>query len=285
MPGPPTRGPSGRQVEAVQRLPSTALAPFVQALHYHEGGHGYTPELLLPTGCMHLVVNLSQDETLWYGGDGFTHTHRRAGTVVAGAHLGPVCTGLTRQPAMIAVLFRPGGAYPFFATPASALDEPFVELETLWGRAGAILRERLLEASTPQAAMDMLESVLLARAVRALEPDRGVAAAVTALGRGAAVTEVAERLGLSERTLQRRFAERVGLPPKRFARVRRLHRLLASIPRGCAVDWAGAALEYGYYDQAHLINEFRSLTGMTPAAYRPLPVGRRLVHHHAALPA
>jgi AraC-like DNA-binding protein len=61
----------------------------------------------------------------------------------------------------------------------------------------------------------------------------------------------------------------VGLTPKRFARVRRLQRILDAAARNVNVDWAEAAVEHGYYDQAHLINDFRELTGITPTAYRP----------------
>ncbi len=66
------------------------------------------------------------------------------------------------------------------------------------------------------------------------------------------------------------------LPPsssatERFAQVRRLQRLIAGIPVGGEVDWARAAFECGYFDQAHLINEFRALTGLTPGAYRLQP--------------
>jgi AraC-like DNA-binding protein len=33
------------------------------------------------------------------------------------------------------------------------------------------------------------------------------------------------------------------------------------------VDWAGTAAMCGYYDQAHLIREFRAFSGLTPASY------------------
>lgn len=230
-------------------------------------------EVALPTGCLYLLVNLAEDQTRWYDGDGFAAANARRGAVLLSAWTGPVGVDLAEQRAVVDVAFRPGGAHPFFDPPASAIDEPAVELEALWGRDGAVLRERLLEASTPRAMLAALESVLLARAARPLQPDWAIAWAASALDRGARVAEVADRLGMTDRTLLRGFTERVGLPPKRFARVRRLQRLLAWIPRGEQIDWARAAAESGYFDQAHLINEFRALTGMTPGAYRPRPAG------------
>jgi AraC-like DNA-binding protein len=263
----------------VVRVPSPPLAPFVALLGYYESAPLDARDLLLPAGFMHLAVNLTEDEARWYDGDGFATVHVRRGAVLGSASAGPIGIDLAAQRA-VGVLFRPGGAYPFFG-PASAIHEPLVELEALWGRDGGRLRERLLEAPTAEAALSAVESVLLARATRPLERDPAVAWAAAALGRGARVAEVAGQLGMTHGRFLRRFTEQVGLPPKRFARVRRLQRLLARIPAGGQVDWARAAVECGYFDQAHLINEFRALTGMTPGAYRPRSA---VLRNHVPLP-
>lgn len=264
------------------KAPSPALAACVAQLIYYQTQLPDVRELVLPTGRTTLIVNLAENETRWYDGDGFATTHARGGTVLVNAFSGPLGVDTAEQCAGVYVAFRPGGAYPFFPPPASALDEPAVELDALWAHDGAVLRERLLEAPTPEAALSMVEASLLARLVRSLEPDRVVARAVALLDQGLSVVEVADRVGSTDRTLRRRFTEQIGLTPKAFGRVRRLHRLLASLPVDGEVDWARAAAEYGFFDQAHLINDFRGLTGMTPSAYRPRPAG--CGGHHVALP-
>ena len=115
----------------------------------------------------------------------------------------------------------------------------------------------------------MVEETLLAHAVRPVRPDPVVAAAVAALDRGVPVAQVAARLGVSQSTLLRRFTAQVGLPPKRFARIRRLRRLLAAVHGRPGAGWAGAAAECGYFDQAHMIADFRALASMSPGQYRP----------------
>lgn len=252
------------------RAPSPALAPFVEWVGYIEPRDPDWRELLLPTGMMALVVNLGRDEARWYDSDGLATAHTRRGAFLLGASAGPVVLEGADWRTIAVVRFRPGGGYPFFDAPASAIDEPAVELEALWGRNGAVLREQLLEASAADATLRTVETALLARAVRPLVPDPTVVAAAAMLGRGAAVATVADRLGWTDRTLLRRFSTHVGVTPKGFARRRRLHRLLGSLPPDPRqVDWGWAAAECGYFDQAHLINEFRALTGLTPTAYRP----------------
>ncbi len=99
----------------------------------------------------------------------------RRGAVLSAASADPFSVDLAEWRAAAFVCFRPGGAYPFVGPPASALDEPLVELEALWGREGAALRERLLEAPTAEGALTLTEDALLAHAVRPLEPDPAAA--------------------------------------------------------------------------------------------------------------
>ena len=72
----------------------------------------------------------------------------------------------------------------------------------------------------------------------------------------------------------RAFEARVGLTPKRFARLLRFQRVIAHAARGRA-DWARVAADCGYYDQSHLVHEFRALSGLTPSAYAPRSPGDR----------
>jgi AraC-like DNA-binding protein len=81
------------------------------------------------------------------------------------------------------------------------------------------------------------------------------------------VSEVAAGLGLAPKRFARLFRDRIGLTPKRFSRVRRLQRLLSEVHGRGTVNWAEMAAAHGYFDQAHLINDFRAITGLTPAAY------------------
>lgn len=86
------------------------------------------------------------------------------------------------------------------------------------------------------------------------EPWRGVAA-------------IAEDLGSSTRSLERAFLDRVGCAPKTFARIARFQRALALRETYPQWRWARVAVESGYYDQAHLIADFRQFSGMTPALH------------------
>ncbi len=76
--------------------------------------------------------------------------------------------------------------------------------------------------------------------------------------------------GIGKRTLQRIFNEYVGVSPKWVIRRYQLHELIERIhsDSGKSVDWAEFALELGYFDHAHLINDFRLIVGYPPVQYQ-----------------
>ena len=59
----------------------------------------------------------------------------------------------------------------------------------------------------------------------------------------------------------------VGLTPKHYCRIRRFQRAVTLANCGRHVDWPQVALDCGYFDQAHFINDFRSFSGLTPTRY------------------
>ncbi|MFF0579797.1 helix-turn-helix domain-containing protein [Streptosporangium saharense] len=85
---------------------------------------------------------------------------------------------------------------------------------------------------------------------------------------GAPVDRYAAQAGLSERQLRRRFGVAVGLRPKSYARVVRLHHALAAahaaVAKGERPNWAAIAVRSGCYDQSHLLAEFRYAVGVPP---------------------
>jgi AraC-like DNA-binding protein len=85
---------------------------------------------------------------------------------------------------------------------------------------------------------------------------------------GSGVGRIAAATGWSHKHFVHEFARWVGVAPKQYGRVQRLQRALRHVGLKAAgsVDWADTAATGGFYDQAHLVNEFRDLTGLTPGA-------------------
>jgi len=78
---------------------------------------------------------------------------------------------------------------------------------------------------------------------------------------------IAKHLDISERTLRRRFQDHLGCSPKAYARQLRLTAAALTAEQGTKPQWADIAVKAGFHDQAHLINEFQTLAGLTPQEF------------------
>src|SRR5262249_31991857 len=79
------------------------------------------------------------------------------------------------------------------------------------------------------------------------------------------VSSVASFVGLGLRQFQRRFKDEVGIAPKLFCRIQRFQKVFQALER-TGFSWVNAAVQCGYYDQAHLIRDFRDFSGEPPVA-------------------
>jgi AraC-like DNA-binding protein len=177
--------------------------------------------------------------------------------------------------AVVGIRLRPGEAARLFPVRACELTDADSPLVELWGDDGRRLEEALLRVvdDATRAGLDPEHVVRRVRAVteaaltkrlasHAGPADLPIRAATELLGAGTAVHDVAQRIGMSERQLARRFVERVGVSPRTFGRVRRLQRAALELQRGARP--AEVAALVGYADQPHFTRDATSLTGATP---------------------
>lgn len=256
-------------------IPAPPLSEFVGLFWMYEGYHQpHKKERLLPDGSMELVINLNEDQSRVYDRHNTENFQTLRGSLVAGVHSEFFVIDTAEQNAVVGVHFKPGGAFPFLGLPASELHNALVSLEDLWGAQAEVLRERLLEAGTPQAMFRILEDTLLARAARRLDRHPAVAFALKEFGTLSArlpqtrtISEVTAQLGLSAKRFIQVFGDEVGLTPKLFCRVRRFQKVVHLIAKGQPVEWAQVAVDCGYFDQAHFIHNFRAFSGINPTTY------------------
>jgi AraC-like DNA-binding protein len=95
------------------------------------------------------------------------------------------------------------------------------------------------------------------------------------------ISTLARTLGLTERTLERRFQIHIGATPKKYARIVRLRS--AVLQRQGLSSWADAACDAGYYDQSHLIHDFQELYGMSPESIYPQMEVSQTIHSSGLL--
>ncbi len=257
--------------------PAPPLSRFVHCLWYARTPQpAHRRERILPTGRTQVILNLARDFLLDCP-EG-QPDRRSALSLVVGARSTYEIVDTSDMADLIGIVFEPGG-FPFFAADAADLfSNRTISLEALWGRRAQTLRDRLRELTTPQAQLLCLESFLAELWTK--RSAAGTAAHRPAIEfalkcfrqapRAAGVSEVARRIGWSERRFSQLFREQVGLSPKVWCRVQRFQRVVQQLHAGTDIPWPELALDCGFYDQSHFANEFRAFSGIDATTYTRL---------------
>jgi AraC-like DNA-binding protein len=259
-------------------IPGPPLADFVELMWFNKGvAAPHTLERVMPTGDMSIIINLYEDCTRVYDPNDVRKCQTLSGSLLVGAPSNFGVIDTEEQRSTFGVVFRPGGAFPFFKPAAGELQNTGAGLDTFWGREAGFLREQLLAARTPEEKFAIGERALLRTIVKPLERHAAVRFAVYNFKRrpGQAIGKVTDQIGLSKRRFIQVFADQVGLTPKLFCRVQRFQRVLRQISgpgpgfHGAdrEMDWTQIALACGYFDQAHFNHDFRAFSGINPSTY------------------
>ena len=226
-------------------------------------------ERVLPDGAVRLVFNLGDAPS---AGEG-------AGQPVEaiGASAAPALVRLRGRVEGLSVTLRPGAVAALLGMPAGEIAGTAVHLDQLWRGQGVEVRERMAAAPDDASRVAVLCAMLgqrLAQADAALQPATPMAAIKAAQliaesGGRQSLRDVAAAVGVGERRLQQLFQQQVGLSPRTWGRLARLHACLRALrqPRLRTPGWAELALDGGFYDQSHLVNEFKALSGLTPTEF------------------
>lgn len=250
--------------------PAQPLAHWVEQLWYCEGYPvAHRKERVLPNGRFQMVIDLSdfRSPPLLIG-------MRSEYSVIETAGL----------QCMMGVVFWAGGARSLLDVSAYEFYNKEVPLDLVWGGVASSLRDRLREVATPSERFRVLESALMERADRCLELHPAVRYGLGKFSNAPnvrGVLEVTRDAGLSRRRFAQLFREQVGITPKLYCRLHRFQEVVHKLTSGAPVDWADVALAGGYCDQAHLANEFRAFSGISPGAWLALdrPFQNHMVIH------
>ena len=183
-------------------------------------------------------------------------------------------TGLQIVGSMTRPLFSPASRHPIFGvrlragTVQSVLSLPLPELcDRVVPISDLIPRPVTLPESTDERhVLAMLEQFLAP--AQPLSPTQLAIAHLAANGGMVRIDEAARMCGLSVRQFRRHCIEQTGFSPKTLARISRFRRAWERSMQGTSPNWTDVALDCGYYDQAHLVNDFVEFSGVSPAAFR-----------------
>jgi len=242
--------------------PGPLLHPFVE--------HYWSVRYDLPPGITHTQTVLSFPSVHL----AFEHDDDGRRALIYGIPKRPFVRKLRGSGRVLGVKFRAGGFFPFWQKDISQLTGTTVDAAQLFGSEADRWSRLVLDAEDAAAMARQAEDALLTRL-----PSRDVQSELAHRIVQEAmrdrdiikVEQLVERTGMSIRQLQRLFRKYVGVSPKWVIKRFRLQEAAERIEREASTSWAELAMQLGYFDQAHFIKDFKSVLGVSPAAYKKWP--------------
>jgi AraC-like DNA-binding protein len=246
--------------------PTPALQPFVECFWTLEGD-GSTglspPERILPDGCVELILNFG-DRFFQHGENNQRELQPRH--FLVGQMSGPILISPAGRVELLGIRFQPGGTRAFLDLPAHEFTDRVVELGSLSRKFERELLKACASQTTLARRIAAAGGFLAGQLNKTRHDSHLLALAANIIDyRGlVSVDELASAAGISNRQLERRFLREVGIGPKLLARIVRFQQIFRAVDQSSSA-WVDVALACGYYDQAHLIRDFKQFARQTPA--------------------
>ncbi|QJW89708.1 AraC family transcriptional regulator [Spirosoma taeanense] len=169
---------------------------------------------------------------------------------------------------MFMVRFRPSGFFRLFGVPMPLFTDSHEDVTLVLDSPVRSLHEQLVNAPTFGEMVLRTEQFLSRPAVSPRHSTRPVDWAIGRMFDPDAGEERLDKLAdyacLSSRQFERSFVERVGVPPKLYARLIRFNRALRYRQAHPEESWLQVAYATGYFDHAHLIRDFKHFADVSP---------------------
>lgn len=248
--------------------PSEKLRPFVkqywamESVSQHRKPYSYR---IVPTGLPELILYMghkpvSEARTM------------EDNLLLNGQHNNYYDLLISEKLSVFSVLFQPQGIRQFFKLPLCELANRSVPLKYIKPEIGAELQSRLSEAGSFQHRIAIAEEYLcrlianhhngfefrrISHTINWIKKTRG----------NIGIDTLARQACLSRKQFERIFLEHIGISPKQYLKTIRFQSAIHFKSKRAQLSMTELAYESGYYDQAHFINDFKKIAGLTPRLY------------------
>ena len=199
-------------------------------------------------------------------------TFMAGGAKITGVTTGKYTYEVAGTGTIVGAKFKPGGYHSLTGNRAYEVTDKVLPAQDVFDQANDAINDKALAAKDDSEAVSLMESVLLAYETK---PDSNLSLInkiidEIKLSRYDKVSSIAAEYGLSDRRLQELFQTYVGVGLKWVILRYRLLMATQIALSTAETDWTKVAVDLGYSDQSHFINDFKRIIGKTPKQYAKL---------------
>ncbi len=208
---------------------------------------------IIPDGCIDIIFDLNHPTTLK--------------SFVVGAMTRPFVNSRTN---LLGVRFKPGMAYPFLKIPIHELTDLHVDYYEFVGQEANHLSSQLVDLNSTEHQISQLNNIFTKKlsALNAVEtPMSWALDLIQCSGGEISIKQISDEVGWSRQHFTRKCLCYTGLTPKFLNQVVRIKKVIKNYKTEKFYNWSQLSIDGGFYDQSHMINEFRKITGLTPVEF------------------
>lgn len=238
-------------------LPHSLLRPYVAnyTITYPDGNQISENYTVIPNGSSTLVFSFDGNEIY-------------AGLFGAATKINQVGEQANKRKVLFIIEFYPHGLYPFLKADQSEMKDCLLPFESVDRTLHREIYQAFEQAADVYALLSQVDQILLACMQNSFMKSELILAMDRIIAEGGRLTvkELADSVYYSERHLNRIFRQFVGVNVKTLLKLVRANKAIRYLQanRGSITK---TAYEAGYYDEAHFINEFKSICHITPQSY------------------
>ncbi|WP_194831409.1 AraC family transcriptional regulator [Prolixibacter sp. NT017] len=246
--------------------PSASLSQYIDSITYCRGHNlDYPFEKIIPDGTVQLLIHLDGEERTIIS-DAATRRTKKAW--VSGIQRRQHIYRLRGNETIVYIRFRPGGFHALTQIPQWELEDEIIDAELLLGNSISRLWEELHDCSAIPDIFMKIEQFFLNRINGQLNLAAQVVGYVTNYI-DHPLPVLIKKTGYSQKHLIQLFKKHIGVTPKYFQRIKRFNQVLNDLQTTASdsIDWSGIVYKNGFYDQSHLIKEFKHFANIQPQAF------------------
>ncbi|MBL0358299.1 MAG: AraC family transcriptional regulator [Chitinophagaceae bacterium] len=251
------------------KLPAN-LEKNIESILYFKG---FTPdhsiERIVPTGHVFVVFELDNIPRNTFDNETLKPLKTFSKVWVSGTHRNFISISAHQHSEMLAIQFKPAGAFPFLHCPLQELNDKVVSAKEVFGKEVMELREKVFVAENPQAKFNLVSNWLENRFDNKKQAPEYLLAFIERLQKEAVsnLNKIIDSYPATQKQLIDHFKKYVGLTPKYYHRILRFNEILKIINKKERLSWTDVAYSCDYSDQSHFIKEFSLFSGFNPQEF------------------
>ena len=169
----------------------------------------------------------------------------------------------------IVVEFKPNTAKYFIPYKLHNFQNNVIDIFEIWKKSAAELTQKIKTEKTDQHKIKLIESFFVDKFIvqKTSKIDHALGLILSSNG-FVEVNELARKVGLSSSQFRKRFKEEIGISPSQYCKIIRIKTTLSIFEEDYKKSLTELTYDLGYFDQAHFIKDFKSVTGSTPKSFR-----------------